>query len=128
MTKIDTSPIEEMHAHLVRENQRLTQGIALFRSANRILNMEIDRAREELAKVREVNEAHAEQIRKAQERIRAADAARDGAWNEAIEAAASWCDFRASALDEAHAQARARLTFRQAAAAIRSLTKPEPTE
>jgi predicted nucleic acid-binding Zn-ribbon protein len=57
--------------------------------------------RDEIAMLREVNRAQAdnyaslarqladreEQLRKAQERIRAAEAERDRAWNEAIEAA-----------------------------------------
>jgi hypothetical protein len=64
VTKIDTTPIEEMHRHLCAE----------------------------LATLREVNAAQAEQLRKAQERIRAAEAREVRAWNEAIEAAQATAD------------------------------------
>lgn len=118
MTKIDVTPIEEMHRHLCAE----------------------------IATLREVNAAQAEQLRKAQERIRAAEAEngilktekhaeaeyighliaeRDRAWNEAIEAA------EAAALHDVIAPGSIWSTaaFRKAIARnIRSLAKQEAGE
>jgi hypothetical protein len=100
MTKIDVAPIEEMHRHLCAE----------------------------IATLREVNALQVEQLRKAQDRIRAAEgraqdltlyadlgwdkvmtldlrieqleAERDRAWNEAIEAAVKECEKQAVGWDD----------------------------
>jgi uncharacterized membrane protein YqiK len=97
----DTTPIEEMHRQLVREIGDLQTRIGFMEHSASITAAEN-------ATLREVNAARAEQLRRAQERIRAAEAERDKtvfayalqerraieaeaerdrAWNEAIEAA-----------------------------------------
>jgi predicted nucleic acid-binding Zn-ribbon protein len=92
--------------------------------------------RDEIAMLREVNRAQAdnytslarqladreEQLRKAQERIRAAEAERDRAWNEAIEAAAVLCEDHAPVTQDLNHTAIAETLF-EASRAIRSLAK-----
>jgi hypothetical protein len=92
LTKIELGPIKEA----VRENARL---------------------REENATLREVNALQVEQLRKAQERIRAAEAREVRAWNDALEA----CGRIAEDRDEEGSEYG--LAARQIARAIRSLAK-----
>ena len=74
MTRIDVTPIEEMHAHLVRENVALRELVAVLEGEQ----ARADALAEENAKIREVNAEQAkhigdlrEQLRQAQQRERA---------------------------------------------------------
>jgi chromosome segregation ATPase len=139
MTKM-LDPIEEAQRALRDENamlrdevNRLDDLISMLVEQGGQANVRAESAEDERDKLREVNRAQAdnytslarqladreEQLRKAQERIRAAEAERDMAWSEAIEAAArkSEC-FWPDVVDD--------MTWRDAqdiAAAIRSLAK-----
>jgi chromosome segregation ATPase len=135
----DTTPIEEMHRHLVREIGDLQTRIAFMEHSASITAAEN-------ATLREVNAAQAEQLRKAQERIRAAEekcdllnkaqaqmqrtmdrleAERDRAWSEAISAAAdlAWRHHVWDMTSRGRNPEECTSSYRTIAAAIRSLAK-----
>jgi hypothetical protein len=86
MTKIDTTPIEEMHRNLCAE-------IAMLREVNRAQADNYASLARQLAD-------REEQLRKAQERIRAADAERDHAWDMVAKADAAAIRCAAQSLDD----------------------------
>jgi septal ring factor EnvC (AmiA/AmiB activator) len=88
LTKIDVTPIEEMHRHLCAEiatlrevNAAQAQQIAFWRAQADAYADNVDQMKDERQSLRE-------QLRKAQERIRAAEACDVRAWNDALETAA----------------------------------------